>query len=300
MDEMIRRVADEVARWLGEAHDPAPALTHYAEVTLGTSEAAALRGALADPDHPEREVLLELLFFPDHALKVQVEPHVAEGGATGLDAAVTREVLARVQEGRFVLAGGEVLTVPLSEEAVLGLVRRLRIGATPPQDVRRAALQRLDALMAVRVGVLFRHARLEWSMEQTNFVVDALRNLPQAGEEMLDMLGWTAAFLGGLGAGQDILDGLRVRWREAYRNVGRAERFAKALASSNYETMIMQGIREPHFDTETLREDMYRADELARAVFRESVVEVQGEGPRDVGSIETADDMHRVLGLMGM
>jgi hypothetical protein len=64
--------------------------------------------------------------------------------------------------------------------------------------------------------------------------------------------------------------------------------------------MIMQGIREPHFDTETLREDMYRADELARAVFRESVVEVQGEGLRDVGSIETADDMHRVLGLMGM
>ncbi|NJB66515.1 hypothetical protein GGQ74_000155 [Desulfobaculum xiamenense] len=289
-----------IARWLCEGHGLGTEGVRYAERTLGDCDGATLAGVLAEPEHPEHAPLAELLVYPDNALCNALEPLLCrvEPGAEDV-APLAADLLAAAPSPVVTCGDGQRLHVPFDVAAARLLVKRLHIDRTAPSVVRAAIRERFgEGEDAVELLVTLRHARLAWHEPHAAFVADVVALVEGDVRRMGDALRWTAAFLEDVPPDGDLAGALATRYERARGALTRSDRFRDTLARSNYETMVMRGMREPHFEPEALRRDMELANALSLAVFGMPAAVDAMFPETDLGSFEGESGLRRLIGLM--
>jgi hypothetical protein len=270
----------------------------FMEATFGDASPATLQNLLDDESDAERDSLLDLLYFPDHTLQTAIEPVLQRNPPTAAD--VTRlagRLTANPARARFVFPGSDVaIAAVLPIFGVDAFLRRLNL-TWQPVAALETALERVDARALsrkgdpqegiVRLRVWLRNAALEQTPIQVRFLCDFLDRLPIDDGPFVDQLRFSLVFLKEHAAAVNLYAALIDRKKFIFRHLMKARQAAERSARSNMETLIMTGVRTPHFDVAQGERTLDMIDRIAMAVFGRT--EPLEGMPRDVDLGEQAE-----------
>jgi len=250
----------------------------YMEGTVGDASPAALQTLLADDSNAERDSLLDLLFFPDLTLQTAIEPILERYPPTAVD--VDRLAARFKTENpavRFLYPGSQApVAATLPTSGVDAFLNRLNLTwqfaspvgeALDGVDSRILSRQNAPADDCIRLRVWMRNAALRQTPVQIRFLCDFMAWVPCDDQAFVDQLRFSLVFLNEHEDAANLYEALMNRKKFIFRHLLNARRSAERTARSNMETLIMTGVRTPHFDIARGERTLAMIDSIAMAVY---------------------------------
>ena len=264
-----RRLAEAIRRILQDGLTLEPQVLHYIDSTFADPGIGELEAILSADGGGEAESLLELLFFPDEAMQVQLEPLLEELGLQARDleavvAELVREPMAVVL--RFPDKRG-VLNLELPLAHARQLVSRLNIHKHLPQRLREAIRMGVAPDLRDPVKVRIRNAHWQPTGVRVDFLCRLVTSEDLRGEDFLDCLDFALGWLEELQNGQDPFDALMDKKKFYFLSLQVARQQEEYLQKYNTETLLLQGRRIAAIDKDEVRQEMFLIDRISRAVF---------------------------------
>ncbi|MBW1776123.1 MAG: hypothetical protein JRJ54_00770 [Deltaproteobacteria bacterium] len=271
-----REAARRIVRYFAEGVPVTEKMHRYMENTF--ADLSTLERILADSEHGERASLVSLLFSPDEAIRIELEPLLEN---TPLDEEEARRIQDFVMEMRpralFVIPGGSpALEVTVDPDAAAAFIEKLH------------ASRRLDPRVVNAIHAAFRHReggsetesdhkrtvlRIKAMIRQsragtTRFEIDALSRFftrfPMDAPEAFSSFSFFLDFLEAPGDEDDLYQSLRRR-RDLYRKgLEKGAAANRQMHENNPETRMLSGLRLPYVDAFDL---MQKIDILDRICF---------------------------------
>jgi hypothetical protein len=250
----------------------------FMEATFGDAGAETLQEILDDTAGSERDSLLDLVFFPDTALQMVIEPLLTAHRVDAADVARLAEGLKRTPAAiRLQMPGGRaVIDLAMPAFAVDAFLTRLNLTWQPASDLT-AALEGWDAHVLspsgdpadgrLRLRVRLRNAALRQTPAQVRFLVAFFERMDPAGEDLVDQIDFALVFLTEHEAADNFYAALMERKRFLMRHLRQARRSAEFAARNNMETLIMTGVRMPYFDRLAAEKALALIDVLAMGIY---------------------------------
>lgn len=264
-EELTRTLLEELRRGI----TPEKEMSHFLESTFSITTPEELRLAFNDEDHPDRDMLFELLFFPDRRTKLRLEPlfdefrFTAEDEKTLLDA-VCKETV----DVNITLEGAtEPVGVTLPRECMELFVKRLNVKANPPQSVVDAARAHLAGGRDDLFLVLLRGEKMRWTDETTGFLNRLLKGLANRGSDLEDHLVTAIITMSSFGGGHSLQDHFMAIRQDMEAAAEKAHQFEEGLKTLTMETMMMQGMIGPSHTEEEMRHKIRVLDTLMMEGF---------------------------------
>jgi hypothetical protein len=251
---------------------------HFMAATFGDASPATLQNLLNDESDAERDSLLDLLYFPDHTLQTAIEPALQRNPPTAADVTrLARRLKAKPATARFLFPGSDVaIPAKLPISGVDAFLCRLNL-TWQPVAALETALEGVDGRALSRKGdpqdglillrVWLRNTAIEQTPVQVRFLCDFLERLPIDDGDFVDQLRFSLVFLKEHAAAANLYVALMNRKKFIFRHLMQARQAAKRSARSNMETLIMTGVRTPHFDVAQGEHTLEMIDRIAMAVF---------------------------------
>lgn len=268
-DSPARRLAEAVARLFREGIHLNEATWHFIDSTFSHPSGETLEAILSDETDPERDTLLELIFFPDSGQQAALESEIVRGGFTDEDEADVLSVLCeKPLEARLVVPSeNSSFTVSVPAWAAAAFLRRLHIGRRLDPRLAEAVNCHVPEADRTRVRVAMRNARISQTEKKVRFLENFFRENAGGGEDLLEMVDFLMGFLADIREEAGIYRALSERKRSCFRGLRQAVKFEEQLERHNIETLLLQGVRAPHVDKEEMRRQMVLIDRICRAVF---------------------------------
>lgn len=269
---------DALRRYLANGVVLTEGVRGFMGATFGDDGFDTLRALLADDSSAERDSLLDLVFFPDEPLQMAIEPVLTDRGCREKDVARLAERLkADPVAARLSLPGMDD-TVPASMPVFVVDAFLARLNLTwQPVEMLKTVLARLDAGALAAGGkrpdghiwlrVQLRNAALRQTPVQIGFLCDFFERLPLDDPDFVDKLAFMLVFLKEHDGCANLYQALMDRKKFLFQNRLKARRAAELAARSNMETLIMTGVRTPHFDVAAAEKNLALIDSIALAVF---------------------------------
>ena len=286
-------LASAAAARLRPGLDADEAIVHFIESTYGATDDAGLDAALSG-DGGDRETLLELLLSPgpedlaalEPALTPPLPPEAVDAAALELARLVPKIAVrfARTFAPR---------TLPLDADGARTYLLRLRPEIAVPDALREAAAAFPEPNVALAA---LRHARFQPSPRRDRFLAGLLERAADRADG-LDLLRFSLGFLGRRPTEPSIYAALMEERDHDELLLEQAEEFELRRASSNFETMLAQGVRPPHFPVDELRRAVEDIDTVARLVFGRADPPTVRPDKLDLGSFDSdaASDVERLI-----
>lgn len=261
-NELTRTLLEELRRGL----TPDKESSHFLESTFAITQPEELRLFLADEENPEREMLLELLFFPDRKTKLRLEPLFTRCRCTAEDEKAILDAVCREAITVDITLAGctEPIGVTLPKACTELFVKRLNIQANPPESVVEAARSHLKGGRDTLFLVLLRGEKMPWTAEATGFINRLLKGLSGRGPDLelethlVTAIITMSSFAGGTTLQDHFLD-IRQHMEAAAE---KAHQFEEGLKTLTMETMMMQGMIGPSHTEEEMRHKIRVLDTL--------------------------------------
>lgn len=275
-DAACREAARRIVRYFAEGVPVTEKMRRYMENTF--AELSALESILADSEHGERASLAALLFSPDEAIRIELEPLLEN---TPLDEEDARRIQDFVMGMRprafFVLPGGSpALEVTIDPDAAAAFIEKLHVSRRLDPEIAtplNAAFDHREAdpgtasdhkRTALRIKAMIRQSRAG----TTRFGIDALSRFftrfPMDAPEAFSSFSFFLDFLEAPGDEDDLYESLRRR-RDLYRKgLEKGAAATRQMHGKNPETRMLSGLRLPYVDTFDL---MQKIDLLDRICF---------------------------------
>ena len=273
----------------------------FMEATFGDASPDALQALLDDESDAERDSLLDLLFFPDDALQAALEPILAKHALSKGDVARLADRLkAEPAMAGFVFPGSQVpVTAALPTFGVDAFLGRLNL-TWQPATALEAVLEQVDARPLspngdsrdgyLRLRVWLRNAALMQTPVPVRFLCDFLTRRPPDDAAFVDQLQFSLVFLKEHEDAANLYTALMNRKKFIFRHLMNARRSAARAARSNMETLVMTGVRIPHFDVLQGERTLALIDAIAMAVYGRT--EPLEGAPREVDLGEHAEGLN--------
>ena len=163
--------------------------------------------------------------------------------------------------------GGPPICFAVPEHAAGQLIARLHIHKRIDPGVLDAIRRNLPLDRQLTARVMIRNARFDCRGGRAAFLEAFMGAMPAMTQDLFGHLAFVLDFLEACPDGTDLREALAQRKQLHRKNIAKAEQFERQRRNRNVETMIMQGIRIPHFDP---REDMRKIaliDTVAIALY---------------------------------
>ncbi len=241
---------------------------HYIDSTFSNPTLQELEGIILDDVNPDRDALLELLFFPDEDIKIRIETLLQN---ESLDSTVEEELISSIAAQKktvtFYFKSDGAFSLPMPEAAVRQFVYRLNLSS--PLDKRlTAAIDRhvQDDLRAI-VKVRLRGRVKNPQDDKIAFLCDFFKKMRSQSRLFLNSLNFIIHFLNELNTIDKIYDDLVNRKWFLFQNIQKSKMLEQKLQKSNIETLMMQGIRLTGIDMADTRLKMEVIDCICRTMF---------------------------------
>jgi len=242
---------------------------HYIDSTFSNPSSDMLAALVKDEINCETDSLVELLFFPDESVQLQLEEMIdAVCFEKHDERAIRDKVCSRLSQTRICLHGGrgsfEMAVIPSN---VAKFVARLNLSRLLDPRLRSAIDKFVDQRLQNRCKVRLRNARRISSPAHILFLVDFFKKLQTDRAEFLDALDFILNFLDGLEDEADIFEALMARKRFYYRSLQKAKNLDIQLTKHNVETLLLKGKRLSYVDKADARKKIKIIDRISLAVF---------------------------------
>jgi hypothetical protein len=250
----------------------------FMTATFGDASADTLQTLLSDESSAERDSLLDLVFFPDQALQLAIEPVIESHGLTeeAVSLLAARLKAAPVATGlRLPGSGGRrpdrdagVFSrhVPGPVESCLAAGGGLKRADDPSgYSPLSPTHDREDGRLRLRVHL--RNAGLRQTPAQVLFLGDFFERLPLDDEDFVDKLDFMLVFLKEHEGTTNFYQALMDRKKFLFRHLLKNRQTTEWAARTNMETRIMAGVRPSYFDVHAAERSLALIDRIAMAVF---------------------------------
>ena len=272
-EDNCRRLAETISALLAAGLALGPEARHFVDSTYAYPTVETLKHILADESDGERGPLLDLLFFPDEAFQIGLEPFLQTVIFGRADQGAVAERLAQGRpEVRVRVSADRAFSMGMPPEVVDGFVERLRIWRRCSPAVFRATERIGHETIRCRVFVDLRNARFVETPARTALLCRFLERFAAADPDYFDLLRFFLQFLEILGDGVEPYAALMECKRRRLRALEQAKRFEDRLCRGNVETLLAQGGRIPPLSARQAREEAARIDRLALVLFEKTEV----------------------------
>lgn len=266
-------IALRIREILSAGVELSPAVMRFIDSTFSDPSAAEL-AAILDPEADgEGESLLELLFSPDESLQLEIEELLAAAPPPGPEEERIAASLCRpALSAAFRLAGGRgVVKVAMTPALASRFVHQLHARRRIPEPVAAAAAPRLAERARLRLRVMLRNARFDFSPAKTDFLCRLTGQLAFAAEGDWEALAFALELLAEVGPGADIRRALEERKKLLVKALHRGRQLREQLAAENIETLLSRGQRMAWVDEPAAWRQLDLIDRICRAAFGRSV-----------------------------
>ncbi len=269
------------------------AILDYIDASLFPPEPDRLASFLADDTNSERDSLLDLIFFPDLAVQMDLEPLLeASRCSAGDKNEVHDRLMARAIHARVNLPDGRKLASLLVPDFIKSqYLERLNIAWQIDPRVATAIDKCLSAANGTIIKVRLRNAGICTRSGHGVFLCRFFERMADSDPDYLACLDLALSILQTADEGVDVYDLLIEHKRSLFRSLQQARRFETLLGQSNMETLMLQGVRAPHVSPNTLMQHMRRVDLICFGIFgKTEAIDMPIEEPvRQVSDLDTAE-----------
>ncbi|WP_300670646.1 hypothetical protein [Desulfoluna sp.] len=259
-DEISLKILEELRRGI----TPEEEMRHFLESTFSISRQEELRLFLEDQESTDREMLFELLFFPDRKTKLKLESLFttyrfnAEDEKAILEAVCQERIQADISLG----PSADPIQVNLPKECKELFVKRLNMKANPPESVVNAAKNHLKEDKGTLFLVLLRGEKMRWSDETTGFTTRLLAGLSAQDSDLETLLVTAIITMGSFTGAYPLMDHFLAIRQNMEAAAEKAHQFEEGLKTLTMETMMMQGMIGPSHSEKELRHKIRVMDTL--------------------------------------
>jgi hypothetical protein len=269
------------------------AILDYIDASLFSPEPDRLASFLTDDTNSERDSLLDLIFFPDQAVQVDLEPLLEAARCSVEDKnEVHDRLMARAIHARVNLPDGRKLVSLLVPDFIKSqYLERLNIAWQMDPRVATTIEKCLPAARGTNVKVQLRNAGIGTCSGHGVFLCRFFERMADSYPDYLACLDLALSILQTADEGVDVYDLLIEHKRSLFRGLQQARRFETLLGRSNMEILMLQGVRAPHVSPIALMQHMRRVDRICFGIFgKTEAIDMPIEEPvRQVSDLDTAE-----------
>jgi hypothetical protein len=244
-------------------------ICHFMESTFGALSLSELVRMIQEEPDFESATLIELIFYPNLSLQMDIEPILEEESFHRTEERCIVDLLKEAKPRTTLHIPNPMeraeLTIP--ETAFDPLVSRLSITKKLSGDLIEAIHQSIPARNQNRIKVHIRNRRLHHFSSHIQFLIRFLTGINTEADFFLDSFYFVLDLLGEQKNEVDFLMILKDKM-EIYQKIHhQAVRFNEQLAQHNMETLMFQGIRAPQISGEEAEKRMVLIGYIKKAVY---------------------------------
>ena len=284
MNERHRRLVGKIEELLRAGIEVGPDLLGYIDATFSNPSVNDLEGIVADESDPEREGLLELIFFPDEPMQQKLEELLPEAGGLGqgdVDAVAAELAARRIQTVLVFSDRRGRLAVDFSPALVTTFLQRLNLTRRIEPRLAMAISTHVAPVDRIAVRVKLRNTRKHMGDGKVRFLSDFLAKL-SGDDQLLACLEFTLNFLEDIEDDADVYAALMNRRRIGWQLLQKSAQFEEKLKQDNIETLMLRGERAPHVSKAELLKTIAFIERISLAIFGRL-------DPLDFDLLESAD-----------
>ncbi len=293
-------LADEIKKILSSGIDLSDDVVHYIDSTFSNPTVKELESILADDSNCEKDSLMELLFFPDESMQIQLEATLERHGPQNQDenkilAYLCRnplQVTFRFEDDR----GTIKLQIP--EDVTRQFLVRLKISKHLDAKLIESIINYGEDKNCNRFKVKIRNSRFSPSDEKTGFLCSFFDKIGSQSNDIFECLEFALGFLDEIKKDGDIYQAMMAKKKSYFISLQKAKKLNGRLEKYNIETLMAQGERVVLIDQADVRKKMGIIDRISRAVFGKTEYFDQptsGEKPMTIGSPEDVKSIIKIL-----
>ena len=268
-NEKCRLLAQELRKILGGNLIVSSDVNHYIDSTFSNPTAAELQIILNDDSNCEKDSLMELLFFPDESIQVQLESLLEDLQLQEQQEKIVLDYL--TQEPLAVTihfpAGRQHLDLVVPEYIADQFISRLKIFRHLDHRLIEAINQRENDNTSNRLKVIIRNSRFIPAANTIGFLCEFFKKMPAHSDEIIECLYFVVDFLDELKNDDDIYQALVAKKRKYFFSLQKAKQLDNQLQKNNIETLLLRRKRVVIIDQTDIRQKMMIIDRISKAVF---------------------------------
>ena len=272
-----------------------PDTVAFVDATVCVDSAGDLAGVFDDPEDGEAVLIFDAIFYPDRRLQEEIEDILDAGALSPVDVnAVVDHLLDPPMRIPLIFPDhrGTHRVTP-HRQVLCRMVERLHSDRTLPKPVL-CACKGLPETVSRKVRVSLRNSRPIGAPKAVEFLVAYLSNADPGAADFLDALHTGLNLLETLPE-EDIFAGLSRRRNELADALARADHLARETSGRNMETLMLQGVRQPHIDRDAARKTMCHIDLLCRTAFGRIGWTTAAPQAEDLGTIAGPDELDTLV-----
>lgn len=262
-------LAETIREILGEGLELSDEVLHYIDSTFSTPSVHAIEAIVLDESDPERDSLLDLIFFPDESLQIRLETMLERENFQKADEEKVSEALFSQgpPETTLIFPDNRGLQLSMPRWVADPFISRLNISKTTDKRIADAVDEHTDESLRNLFMVRFRNARFVPDEEKIRFICRFFETMTCDADELLRSLEFILGFFDEVREIGDIYEALMDKKRFYFRNFQRAVKFEEKFRKSNMEILLLQGERTPHIDKRDALKKIAMIDSISLAVF---------------------------------
>jgi hypothetical protein len=301
MESKNKQVAEKIIAILQGGLTLNAETQHYVDSTFSSPSIGEFEALLQDDSSCETDSLMELLFFPDESVQLQLEEIIED---THFERRDEQEVQQRVCSAslqtqiRFTDARG-TLEKWVTPSNAARFIERLNLSRSLDPELRSAIARYVRPELQTRCKVKLRNARPINSPNKISFLKAVFKKLQIDDDDFLGHLDFTLSLLGELKDDVDMFQALMARKKHYTLSLQKAKKLDNKLTRHNVETLLLRGERVSYIDKIDARKKIQTIDRISMAVFGKT--EHFDLMPADEQSItlKGKDDIDKLIKEMG-
>ncbi len=245
---------------------------HYIDSTFSHPNIEELDKLLQDESSCETDSLMELLFFPDESVQMQLEELLEDTRLQIEDeSAIQTQICSQLFQTRFRFSDGRgTLKMKVTPTHVNAFMERLNLTRSLDPKIGAAIKQHVAGPFQTQCKVRFRNARPIGAPHKILFLQSYFEKMETGDDAFFEYLDFTLGFLGELDDQSDIFKGLMTYKKIYFQSLQKATKLEKQLKKHNVETLLLGGTRIANMDKADARKKIQMIDRISLSVFGKS------------------------------
>jgi hypothetical protein len=268
-EEKCAKLAVEIRNILGNGITLSDDVIHYIDSTFSNPTLEELQTILLDDSNCEKDSLLELLFFPDESMQLQLEELLETLRLRQQDEIKVQNFLCREPPQavfRFP-QNSATLELLLPQEVAPLLISRLHIAKHLDPKLCAAVNNRSASDVRNRYKVKIRNARFSPGANKIQFLCDFFAKMEAESHDFNECLDFALSLLDEINADSEIYRALMAKKKFYLRSLEKAKQLESQLQKNNPETLLIEGKRVFLVDKADARKKMLIIDRISRTVY---------------------------------
>ena len=274
---------------------------HYIDSTFSNPSIGELEELLQDESSCETDPLIELLFFPDEPVQMQLEEMLAETRLQKQDEQEIQDMVCRKALQTCIRFPDDrgTLGMEVTPSNVAQFITRLNLLRCLNPKLSAAIAEYVPVTFQTRCRVRLRNTKPITSQNKILFLQAFFEKLEIDSDEFLDYLDFLLSFLDECKDEPDMFPALMAKKRFYFQSLQKAKNLDIQLTKHNVETLLLRGKRVTYVDTVDARKKIQMIDRISLAVFgKTEFFDLMPAGEKSI-ALEGKEDIDKLIKELG-